>query len=67
MAKLDFKPGNMLFPLPAVLVSVRDRQGNDMMKGLSDKGDGQNDQELLKIFHRGHLNRSIPSIDASSS
>ena len=29
MAKLDFKPGNMLFPLPAVLVSVRDRQGND--------------------------------------
>ena len=29
MGKIDFKPGNMLYPLPAVLVSVRDSQGVD--------------------------------------
>lgn len=28
MAKISFKPGNMLYPLPAVLVSVADRKGN---------------------------------------
>ncbi|MCH5250178.1 MAG: flavin reductase family protein [Lachnospiraceae bacterium] len=28
MGKQDFKPGNMLYPLPAVLVSVADKQGN---------------------------------------
>ncbi len=27
MAKIDFKPGNMLYPLPAVLVSVADKNG----------------------------------------
>lgn len=27
MGKLDFKPGNMLYPLPAVMVSVRDKEG----------------------------------------
>ena len=29
MGKLDFKPGNMLYPLPAVMVSVRDNEGKD--------------------------------------
>lgn len=29
MGKIDFKPGNMLYPLPAVLVSVTDGIGND--------------------------------------
>ena len=29
MGKLDFKPGNMLYPLPAVMVQVRDKEGND--------------------------------------
>ena len=29
MGKLDFKPGNMLYPLPAVMVSVRDKEGKD--------------------------------------
>lgn len=28
MAKISFKPGNMLYPLPAVLVSVADSKGN---------------------------------------
>lgn len=27
MAKISFKPGNMLYPLPAVMVSVADRKG----------------------------------------
>ena len=28
MGKIQFKPGNMLYPLPAVLVSVADKAGN---------------------------------------
>jgi flavin reductase (DIM6/NTAB) family NADH-FMN oxidoreductase RutF len=28
MSKISFKPGNMLYPLPAVMVSVADREGN---------------------------------------
>ena len=31
MGKIDFKPGNMLDPLPAVLVTVRDAEGRDNM------------------------------------
>ena len=29
MGKVDFKPSNKLYPLPAVMVSVRDKEGND--------------------------------------
>ena len=29
MSKVSWKPGNMLYPLPAVLVTCRDKQGND--------------------------------------
>ena len=29
MGKVNFKPGNMLYPLPAVMVSVADKKGND--------------------------------------
>lgn len=29
MAKQQWKPGNMLYPLPAVMVSVRNKQGQD--------------------------------------
>lgn len=29
MGKINFKPGNMLYPLPAVLVTVRDEKGED--------------------------------------
>ena len=28
MGKRQFKPGNMLYPVPAVLVTVADREGN---------------------------------------
>ena len=29
MAKQQRKPGNMLYPLPAVMVTVRDKEGKD--------------------------------------
>lgn len=29
MAKQSWKPGNMVYPLPAVMVSVRDQAGQD--------------------------------------
>ncbi len=29
MGKIDFKPGNMLYPIPAVMVTVRDKEGED--------------------------------------
>ena len=29
MGKVEFKPGNMLYPLPAALVTVRDKEGED--------------------------------------
>lgn len=29
MAKISWKPGNMIYPLPAVLVTCRDQEGND--------------------------------------
>lgn len=29
MSKEIWKPGNMIFPLPAVLVTVSDNEGND--------------------------------------
>lgn len=29
MAKIEWKPGNMLYPLPAVLVTVADEEGHD--------------------------------------
>lgn len=29
MAKLEWKPGNMVYPLPAVMVSCMDKEGND--------------------------------------
>ena len=29
MGKVNFKPGNMLYPLPAVMVSASDKKGND--------------------------------------
>ena len=29
MGKVNFKPGNMIYPIPAVMVSVADKKGND--------------------------------------
>ena len=29
MAKAEWKPGNMLYPLPVVMVSVADEEGHD--------------------------------------
>lgn len=35
MAKVEWKPGNMLYPLPAVLVSVADESGKDNLITLA--------------------------------
>ena len=29
MSKIEWKPGNMLYPLPAVMVTVADEEGHD--------------------------------------
>ena len=29
MGKIEWKPGNMLYPLPVVMVTVADEAGND--------------------------------------
>lgn len=29
MSKIEWKPGNMLYPLPVVMVSVADEEGKD--------------------------------------
>jgi flavin reductase (DIM6/NTAB) family NADH-FMN oxidoreductase RutF len=29
MSKIEWKPGNMVYPIPAVMVSVRDKEGKD--------------------------------------
>lgn len=34
MAKQQWKPGNMLYPLPAVMVSVRDNEGKEDRKSV---------------------------------
>ena len=36
MAKQLWKPGNMIYPLPAVMVSVTDGEGNDNIITVAD-------------------------------
>ena len=42
MAKQQWKPGNMLYPLPAVMVSVRDNEGKDNIITVAWGGKGGN-------------------------
>ena len=57
MAKTSWKPGNMVYPLPAVMVSVRDQAGQDKcfqgahMIAYEHAGRLQ----LDKIFHAFHM------------
>ena len=46
MAKQIWKPGNMLYPLPAVMVSVADKEGN----GLHKPADGFDFRETRAVF-----------------
>ena len=52
MGKIDFKPGNMLYPLPAVLVSVRDRDGSDNLLTIAWSGTVCTNPPMLYISVR---------------
>lgn len=52
MAKTSFKPGNMLYPLPAVLVTVRDKAGNDNVLTIGWTGTVCSDPAMVSISVR---------------
>ena len=52
MAKVDFKPGNMLYPLPVVLVSVADGKGNDNILTIAWTGTICSDPAMVSISVR---------------
>lgn len=52
MGKQNFKPGNMLYPLPAVLVSVADRQGNSNLLTIAWTGTICSDPPMVSISVR---------------
>lgn len=52
MGKIDFKPGNMLYPLPVVLVSVTDGKGNDNVLTIAWAGTVCSDPAMVSISVR---------------
>lgn len=52
MAKVDFKPGNMLYPLPAVLVSVGDIDGESNLFTVAWTGTICSDPAMVSISVR---------------
>ena len=52
MAKQIWKPGNMLYPLPAVLVTVRDRDGRDNVLTVAWAGTVCTNPAMLSISVR---------------
>ena len=52
MGKIDFKPGTMLYPLPAVLVTVRDKEGRDNMITIAWAGTACTNPPMLYISVR---------------
>lgn len=52
MGKVDFKPGNMLYPLPAVLVSVADKEGNQNVFTVAWTGTICSDPAMVSISVR---------------
>lgn len=52
MSKVSWKPGNMLYPLPAVLVSCRDAKGNDNVLTIAWTGTICSDPAMLYISVR---------------
>jgi flavin reductase (DIM6/NTAB) family NADH-FMN oxidoreductase RutF len=52
MGKVEFKPGNMLYPLPVVLVSVADRDGNDNVLTIAWAGTVCSDPAMVSISVR---------------
>ncbi len=52
MAKKSWKPGNMLYPVPAVLVSCRDKEGNDNLLTIAWTGTICSDPAMVSISIR---------------
>ena len=52
MPKETWKPGNMLYPLPAVLVTTRDREGHDNVCTVAWTGTVCSDPAMLSISVR---------------
>lgn len=52
MSKVSWKPGNMLYPLPAVLVTCTDGQGNDNVLTIAWTGTVCSDPPMLYISVR---------------
>lgn len=52
MKKESWKPGNMLYPVPAVLVSCRDKKGNDNVLTVAWAGTICSDPAMLSISVR---------------
>ena len=52
MAKRQFKPGNMLYPVPAVLVSVADREGKSNLFTVAWAGTVCTNPPMLSISVR---------------
>ena len=52
MAKIDFKPGNMLYPLPVVMVSVADNEGRTNIVTVAWAGTINSDPAMISISVR---------------
>ena len=52
MGKQSWKPGNMLYPVPAVLISCRDNEGNDNVLTVAWAGTICSDPAMLSISVR---------------
>ena len=54
MAKIEWKPGNMLYPVPVVMVSVTDGEGNDNIITIAWAGTSSSDPVMVSISVRPH-------------
>lgn len=52
MAKITWKPGNMLYPLPAVMVSCADKEGKDNILTIAWIGTTCSDPPMLSVSVR---------------
>lgn len=52
MGKVDFKPGNMLYPLPVVMVSVKDKEKGSNIITLAWAGTINSDPAMISISVR---------------
>ena len=60
MAKQSSKPGNMLYPVPAVLVSCRNKEGKDNV--LAGYG-GYQARQLIRMLHLEHFTYDLEELE----